>query len=183
MAPLLPLNQSQNQELLRTLPLSSSHCSPRLADKPANTKLNRLQSTKVDPRGEDHITKKGSDYPLSLSSSHFVQGPTPLSPQDCPACPVGSRLSWFWKNLEELEVGPSVLNVVKTGYSIKFWQPPPLSTIPTVLSGSMNPRKNTLLETEFHKLLKKGAMEVPEDKSCPGFYSRLFSGTQVQQHM
>ena len=42
------------------------------------------------------------------------------------------------------------------------------------LSGSTNPHKNAVLEAEFHKLLKKGAIEVPEDKSSPGFYSRLF---------
>ena len=69
---------------------------------------------------------------------------------------------------------PWVLKVVKTCYSIKFWQPPPLSTVLMVQSGSTNPPNNALLETEFYKLLKKGAIEVPEDKSSPGFYSWLF---------
>ena len=66
---LLPFNQSLYQELLRTLPLSSSNPSPRLVEKPVNTntKLSRLQSSKSDPRNKDHTTQKGSDYPLSFS--------------------------------------------------------------------------------------------------------------------
>ena len=43
--------------------------------------------------------------------------------------------------------------------------------VPTVQSGSINPHKNALLEMEFHKLLQKGAIEFPEDKSSPQFYS------------
>ena len=41
-------------------------------------------------------------------------------------------------------------------------------------SGSTNPHKNALLETELRKLLKKGAIEVLPDKSSLRFYSRLF---------
>ena len=78
------------------------------------------------------------------------------------------------EKLGRLGADPWVLNVVKTGYSIKFWHPPLLSMVSTMQSGSLNPLIDALMETEFHKLLKKGAIEIPEDNSLPGFYSRLF---------
>ena len=62
---------------------------------------------------------------------------------------------------------PWILNVVKTGFAIKFWQPLLLSMVPNVQSGSSNQHKNARLEMEFHKLLKKGAIEVPEAISIP----------------
>ena len=44
----------------------------------------------------------------------------------------------------------------------------------TVRLGSTNPHKNALLEAEFRKPLKKGAIEIPENESSLGFYLRLF---------
>ena len=66
-------------------------------------------------------------------------------------------------------------NVVKTDYSITFWQKPPVSITPLVQSGSTNTATNALFQAECQTLLDKGLIEIPEDRSSPDFYSRLFS--------
>ena len=133
--PPLPHSQSQRQELLRTLHFSSSIPKLKLLDSLVKARPNKPLSSRTDPRGGVDTTPKGSNYPLSPSLSHSLQGSPPFSPQDCPARRVGGRISYFWRNWE---ANPWVLNVVKTGYTMKFWHPPPLSTIQSVQSGSSN---------------------------------------------
>ena len=67
-----------------------------------------------------------------------------------------------------------MVNVLRHGYNISFWQPPPLSQVLTVQLATNNPAKNSLLQAEFQNLLSKGAIEVPEDQASPAFFSRLF---------
>ena len=76
-----------------------------------------------------------------------------------------------WK---KLGLDPWAVNIIKEGYSISFWSQPPFATYPSVHSSTSNPECNSLLQADFQTLLDKGAIEIPEDKSSPGFYSRLF---------
>ena len=67
-----------------------------------------------------------------------------------------------------------MVNITKHGYTISFWQPPPLFRFPTACSGTDSPHKNSLLQAEFQSLLSKGAIEIPEDQGSPACFSRLF---------
>ena len=63
-----------------------------------------------------------------------------------------------------------------------FWSRPPLATFPTMRLGTTSTAHSTLLQAEFQTLLDKGAIEIPEDPSSLGFYSRLFLVPKPNQH-
>ena len=75
---------------------------------------------------------------------------------------------------EQLGLNPWAVNIIWEGYTISFSSRPPLAPFPTVCSGTASPERNNLLRSEFQTLLDKGAVEIQEDRSSPGFYSRLF---------
>ena len=66
------------------------------------------------------------------------------------------------------------MSVLRWGYSLEFWSPPPLSTVPSVQSERKNHHKNNIISQEIQTLLKKEAIEEVKNPSSPGFYSLLF---------
>ena len=153
------------------------------------------------PRGK--VSSKGSSNPpRRLSLSPFVarvraearddsEGCTPSPPPSTrhsgrprlarvqvaaiPDLPVGGRLSAYWQTWERLGVDPWVVSVVRWGFQLTFTSKPPLTTRPVVKSGRPHdPYMNQIIQEQFRILLLKEAIEVVQEPSSPGFYSRLF---------
>ena len=113
-----------------------------------------------------------SDSPFFIQSFLQRQGSQPTClPNDLP---VGGRLQKFWTVWKELGLDPWAVSIIRDGYFLIFHTQPPVSRTPLVRSGSTNPDKNKLLTQQFQILLDKGAIEVVQKPSTPGFYSRLF---------
>ena len=129
----------------------------------------QAQSSRTDSKEEAPITPRGSEYLWLPNLGHFLEGSTPPPPQNIPVRQVRGRLLCIWESWEGLGLDPWIINPVRIGYSISFWHEPPLSRTPTVQSGLTNSNKNALLKTEFQNLLKKRAVEIPEDKTTLGF--------------
>jgi len=53
-----------------------------------------------------------------------------------------------------------------------FWEPAPLSRVPIALPD--RPSHAVVVKAEVELLLQKQAIEIVEDPTTPGFYSRLF---------
>lgn len=103
--------------------------------------------------------------------------PNSLPPQPSPskAPPVGARLLAFaprWRAL--FPDNEWVIGVVSEGVRLSFVSPPPMTRTPFYTPTPLLTAKANALRTEVLQLLQKGATEVVNDLTSPGFYSRLF---------
>jgi len=85
---------------------------------------------------------------------------------------IGGRLRRFWEKWERNGAAPWVVNVLRRGFKLMFWEQAPLTTTPISLPD--RPSHSQVVQAETLSLLEKGAVEVVKDPSTPGFYSRLF---------
>ena len=114
-----------------------------------------------------HTKPVTSTAPASLVAPQVADNPFHLilGQSDFPVCvgpsPIDSSAS-SWVELSSLGA-----------MSGRSGDEDSMATFPTVHSGTSNPDLNSLLQAEFQTLLDKGAIEIPEDKSSPGFYSKL----------
>ena len=88
--------------------------------------------------------------------------------------PVGARLQNFWKKWLNLGAGPSVVQILKQGYTLPFRIRPNLSRTPTVISCYGNPHRNLKLLEALHQLMAKDAIELVHKIVSLGFFNRLF---------
>jgi len=65
-----------------------------------------------------------------------------------------------------------VVSVLRRGFKLMFWEPAPLSRVPIALPD--RPSHAVVVKAEVELLLQKQAIEIVEDPTTPGFYSRLF---------
>jgi hypothetical protein len=117
----------------------------------------------VEP--EDSITNKSP--PTSLKRSINEVLPVPSS-----SIPVGGRLGLFQGAWTTLETESTLFIAIREGYTIPFWDRPPLAYCPPWerFRGQNDPQYRDILDT----LLKKRAIERVLDPWSPGFYSSSF---------
>jgi len=68
--------------------------------------------------------------------------------------------------------GSWVVNILRWGYRLQFWEHPPLTRTP--MRPSEGGSKHQIMSLEIQKLLQKSVIEKVQVKDSPGFYSRLF---------
>ena len=107
----------------------------------------------IAPGGADGVAKDRESFPYSD--------------------PVGACLLHHWKVWRELGVDPRVVRVLRKGFSIKFLQPCPLTSVPGYSRMPSDPLKVAVLDEEVRQLTLKAAIEpVPVGQAC--FHSHLF---------
>ena len=74
--------------------------------------------------------------------------------------PVGARLQNFWETWLDLGAGPKVVQILREGYTLPFRIRPKLTRSPTVISGYVNPHRNSYLLEALHQLIDKNAVEL-----------------------
>ena len=89
---------------------------------------------------------------------------------------MGGRIAHFANTWKKYTSDRFVLSVVEYGYALTFSEsgPPPLSTSPIEFPGDRAHGASSPLQEAVQKLVEKGAVEIVDDPSTPGFYSRLF---------
>ena len=65
-----------------------------------------------------------------------------------------------------------MVNCLRWGYKLQFWDPPPLTRKP--MRPSEGGPRTPVIQAEISTLLQKGAIEPVIFQDSPGFYSRLF---------
>ena len=65
-----------------------------------------------------------------------------------------------------------MVNCLRWGYKLQFWDPPPLTR--KLMRPSEGGPKTPVLQAEINTLLQKGAIEQVLFPKSPGFYYRLF---------
>ena len=88
--------------------------------------------------------------------------------------PVGARLQNFWKTWLDLGAGLKVVQILKEGYTLPFWNRPKLTRSPTVISCYVNSHRNSYLMEALHQLIDKNAVELVQNQTSLGFFNRLF---------
>ena len=96
------------------------------------------------------------------------------APLVVPSPPVGSRLHEFWEKWAALGISPTVVSVLREGYTLPFRSRPYLTRKPTVISCYADPHRNSYLLEALHQLLNKNAVELIQNPQSLGFYNRLF---------
>ena len=66
---------------------------------------------------------------------------------------VGARLKIFWQTWLDLGAGPKVVQILREGYNLPFWNRPKLTRFPTVVSCYANPHRNIYLLEALHHLI------------------------------
>ena len=95
-------------------------------------------------------------------------------PQQVGDPPVGGRLSFWAHEWRTVCQDSQAFRTVSEGIKLHFKdQPPPLTRVPIEFSTSTSQRDR--LRTVVQELLIKAAIEVVDNPSSPGFYSRLFT--------
>jgi hypothetical protein len=88
--------------------------------------------------------------------------------------PVGGWLAKYWENWEAIEADPYVVQILLKGYKWEFVQKPVLSKVPIDFSRPKNSEICLAMEEQIDKLLRIEAVELVQDISTPGYYSRFF---------
>ena len=87
---------------------------------------------------------------------------------------VGARLQKFWQTWLDLGAGPKVLQILREGYTLPFWNRPKLTRFPTVISCYANLHRNSYLLEALYQLIDKNAVELVHNQMSLGFFNRLF---------
>ena len=85
---------------------------------------------------------------------------------------MGARLLHFWERWQAHKVSSWVVDCLRWGYQLQFWDRPPLTKRP--MRPSDGGPKTAILQAEIETLLQKQAIEEVHSPNSPGFYSRLF---------
>ena len=96
------------------------------------------------------------------------------APLVVPNPPVGSRLHEFWEKWAALGVSPTVVSVLREGYTLPFRSRPYLTRKPTLTSCYADPHRYSYMLEALHQLLNKNAVELIQNPQSLGFYNRLF---------
>ena len=67
-------------------------------------------------------------------------------------CSKGSRLTHIWQAWVTLGASPKV--ILKEGYTLSFWNQPPLSRSPIIISGYIHPLRHSYLWKHYIHLCK-----------------------------
>ena len=135
---------------------------------PAVTRVNRVL----------FVVKAGKRTPKTRNDARLTPALVGLKDIDFPTAvgnqQNGGRLAHYWRNWEAIGTDPYLLSVIKDGYRFRFHSLPVLTTKPMFTSLPQDPvRRQALLEA-VESLLHKQVVEVVENVSSPGFYSRFF---------
>ena len=88
--------------------------------------------------------------------------------------PVGARLQNFWQTWLDRGASPTVVQILREGYTLPFRTRPNLTRFPTVVSCYVNPHRNSYLLEVLHQLMDKHAIELVRNQTSLGFFNRLF---------
>ena len=88
--------------------------------------------------------------------------------------PVGARLQNFWQTWLGRGASPTVVQILREGYTLPFRTRPNLTRFPTVVSCYVNPHRNSYLLEALHQLMDKHAIELVRNQTSLGFFNRLF---------
>ena len=84
----------------------------------------------------------------------------------------------FCREWESLQLSSWHRSLLRTGLTLPFILPPPLTTSPIPVQLPRDPSKRQVLLDEVQALLAKQSLERVVDPSTPGFYSHLFTVTK-----
>ena len=84
--------------------------------------------------------------------------------------PMGGRIEKFRKVLQDFGADPWVVSTIKEGCNLEFHHKLPLTSQPKFNLNS----KHLQVNTEFQKMVDKGALERVQNNNTPGFYSIIF---------
>ena len=87
---------------------------------------------------------------------------------------VGARLQNFWQTLLDLGAGPTVVQILKGGYTLPFRIWLKLTRSPIKISCYANPHRNSYLLEALHQLIDKNAVELVQNQTSLGFFNWLF---------
>lgn len=139
--------------------------------KPRNQPQSSTPNVRKDFLLGELITRVSSPPPnLPLPPQSLEKQPFALPALPLQDVPVGGRLAHFAEQWGEIKCNEWVLSIVQNGFRTTFQTPPPLSSVPIILSQS----SSHLLREEIMKLLQKRAVERVSNQGTHGFYSRLF---------
>ena len=146
--------------------LSCSYCNR------ASTKeryKSRVGSCKPEKKGLlNHVKGVSSVTQLSyvnpVTNAHLV----------VPNLPVGARFQNFWPEWLNLNASPTVVQILKDGYTLPFRTRPKFARSPTVISCYVNPHRNSYLLEALHQLIDKHTVELVQNQTSLGFFNRLF---------
>ena len=88
--------------------------------------------------------------------------------------PVGSRLHQFWETWATLGASPNVIKILREGYTLPFRIRPPMTRLPTIISGYVHPLRNSYLTEALHALMQNQAVEIVRTQKSLGFSNQLF---------
>ena len=88
--------------------------------------------------------------------------------------PVGARLQNYWQTWLNLGAGPTVVQILREGYTLPFRIRSNLTGSPKIISCYVNPHRNLYLLEALHQLIDKTAVELVNNQKSLGFFN-LFS--------
>ena len=86
--------------------------------------------------------------------------------------PVGGRLHHFWESWKSLGAANAVVEMLRWGIKMEFWQMPPIVDLPILATDSNSKRE--IIHQEITEMINKLALEEVKPPYGKGFYSRVF---------
>ena len=137
--------------------------------------VTRWQSQKKDVRPKSKIKSQIKCVKSASFVGHFVSAPNvPNVPNVASVQPVGGRLQSFWEIWAHKGANPKVVSILKEGYVLPFKVRPPLVRDPLIISGYLNPIRDSHLQEAVQALIEKKAVERVRVQTSLAFFNRLF---------
>ena len=137
--------------------------------------VTRWQSQKKDVRPKLKIKSQIKCVKSASFVGHFVSAPNvPNVPNVASVQPVGGRLQSFWEIWAHKGANPKVVSILKEGYVLPFKVRPPLVRDPLIVSGYVNPIRDSHLQAAVQALIEKKAVERVRVQTSLAFFNRLF---------